>query len=133
MDHEIEGYVGLILELFKLVQGGRGDSDEADEVRQRMLDFSIVPEYREFLDHLYGDLHLLLGEGLYIKTTERGELMERLRGAMVRGDWPEVLELSRYALGASDSQIAFLRAVGWGQMDDRLWDIFIGYYQSISL
>jgi hypothetical protein len=120
-------YEDLLKELHRLIAEGKGDSDEADNVRE-IMEWPERKLTREELDRLEGlsaDLYMLQDNEVF-EPLEPGEdpaertpdrLMQRLRDAWAQADAETSLAVMRLGpLPLAQAQIAYLRAEAYEQL-----------------
>lgn len=113
----------LTLALHVLIRAGRGDDDEADQVREQMVDIweTLSPEHRALLDNLSGDLFMLAGD----EVLETGEALsssfaQAMKDAWQRQDWVAILALLRRSevrAVVPDHHAAYVRGRCWSSLD----------------
>jgi tetratricopeptide (TPR) repeat protein len=111
----------LTLELHVLIRAGRGNDDEADQVREQMVDIwqTLTPERRNLLDDLSGDLFMLAGNEEF--ETGEGTIPSKasFANAWKRQDWVELLSLTRNGglrAQLSDAVTAYFRGRCWSSL-----------------
>jgi hypothetical protein len=119
-----EDYVFLLEELHSLIAQGKGDTDEADRLRDSMDDFwdRLNPREIQLARGLSADLYSLVDSPLQEPQVGQDEMIEtcRLVGAAWNNkDWPLVLELLRERSHPyPPSQVALMRADCWSNLGD---------------
>lgn len=118
----VADYIGLLLELHGLMTAGRGESDEADAVRDRM-DAPWARLRRDELrlvDGLSADLYSLgVNRDATSATTANQSAFREFERAVSERDWPTVLEVIRANEEQLDAHtVAFLRAVCWAHLGE---------------
>lgn len=117
-------YVGLLRQLHALCVQGKGESPEADEIRDQMdrpwEDLS--PAERDLVRGLSADL-LWIIDGPVVPPVGRDESFQQYGPlyleARKRGDWPAALEALRHlAPYLPAPELAFLRGQAWRKLDD---------------
>ncbi len=117
-------FVGLLRRLHFLMAGGKGNTDEADAVRDEMddpwYDMSTVEQERS--RRLSADLYTL-GQNPEAPTGHDDTAVNSLRAAIRRAwgttDWEGILDLLRGSPGVLPPHAeAFLRGWAWNQMGD---------------
>jgi len=112
-----------LIQLHELIASGKGDSDEADQIRDRLdVTFSqLTSEERDRLDGVASDLFMLDGREEYQEhdVSERGQ--HRLSGALAdahrRNDWKSVLGLLRRGPSfVPPAQFAYIRGRAYEQL-----------------
>jgi tetratricopeptide (TPR) repeat protein len=132
-------YEALLKRLHRMIAEGRGDSDEADALRDEMdrPERQLSYEEMERLGGLSADLYMLQDDEVY-EPLEPGEdpadraperLRERVTEAWERGDAEDALALLRKgSVGFSQDQLAYIRARAYeklGHLDTAL--LFMRY------
>lgn len=111
----------LTLALHAIIRAGRGNDDEADQVREQMVDIweTLSPERRTLLDNLSGDLFMLAGD----EVLETGETPSRsfaqTMDAWQRDDWVATLTLLRRSevrATVPDHRVAYIRGRCWSSL-----------------
>lgn len=125
----------LLKELHRLISEGKGDSDEADAVREEMDEpwWKLTQEEQARLNGLSADLYMLQGAEVFEPLPQEERTRERLGAALKeakdRRDWQQVLALLRKGpVYLSPDEIAFIRAEAYkelGHLDTAL--MFIDY------
>lgn len=114
-----------MLRIRALMASGRGDDDEADELRERTLDtwHSLTPTELRFLQDASADLHALQGsERNPTSHSVDANALRSLGVAVEEQKWPSVLELLRYKVPQirEDYQLYFraraYRALGFPEL-----------------
>ncbi|EYF01210.1 Hypothetical protein CAP_8551 [Chondromyces apiculatus DSM 436] len=87
----------LTLDLHVLIRADRGNDDEADLVRERMVDIweTLSPERRALLDNLSGDLFMLAGDEVLDVGEDLVQPKAAFKDAWDRQDWVGSLALLR--------------------------------------
>jgi tetratricopeptide (TPR) repeat protein len=87
----------LTLELHVLIRAGRGSDEEADRVREQMVDIwqTLSAEHRALLDNLSGDLFMLAGDEELEAGEDPAPLKSIFADAWNRQDWGDLLSLVR--------------------------------------
>jgi len=129
----LEHYTGRLIQLFDLMAEGKGDSDEADKLRDSMDGYAdegnVTPQERELLENLSGDLYQIQGKGVFCKLPDEngspGFLLKsakraELKSLIVEKKWPEVLKLLRFSLNLPDWEVALYRGMAWEGFDPRV-------------
>jgi hypothetical protein len=117
-------YVRLLRGLHQLLVEGKGDSPEADELRDRM-DIpweTLSPEQRDSVGGLAADLNWIR-RGPIPGKTSKDELFREDAPAVLRaredGNWHDVLRsLRRLAWYYPPADLAHLRGEAWSQLGD---------------
>jgi tetratricopeptide (TPR) repeat protein len=115
-------FVGLLRKLHELIAQGKGDSDEAEVVRDAMdgpwSDLTHVE--KELSQGLSGDLYSLTGDEVYAPEGRSNPVQEsELKAAWEAEDYDRVLTLlHRPAPFLKADEIAFMRAHCWAQLGD---------------
>jgi len=142
MDKSYEKYTDLILKLMGLIADGRGDTDEADDVRD---DLDVwhhqgpgkpPREIPKWLEDLTGDLYMLQDQSMYFILPE-GETVEdhllRLDNAVKSNRWEEVLNLLKGSLGLKESVIAEYRGLAWLALGyERVAEPFLSFAEKLK-
>jgi|GEM_PF-907384 len=127
-------YVKLLIEVHRLIQEGKGDTDEADKVREQMNEpwYEMTDEEQKRLQWLSHDLYAL-AEGsvqpIAMAPEERARYGSEWGRAYAARDWDRALELLRHPprdiplhyvafiqariwehLGAPEAALAFMQA-----------------------
>lgn len=112
-------FVRLQLELHKLFQVGRQDSNEADNVRSEMEHYWWQLSEREqaLMEGLSADL-FTIGGAREINKIESPFTANNLQRIVETGDWPKVLESIRdHEASFPPFAAAYLRGVAWMHLD----------------
>jgi hypothetical protein len=116
-------YERLLRELHRLIAEGRGDTEEADLIRDDMdvPERKLSREEQDRLDGLSADLYMLQEDEVFEpvdpdeRTTQR--LGVELKSAWDRGDWETVLKLLRKGPAfLSQDRIAYMRAKAYEEL-----------------
>src|SRR5437764_923770 len=109
-----------LLRLQALMAAGRGETDEAEAVREDLFDAwrQLGASEVARLDGLSADLYMLTDEEVFTKADPAERIRERLgprlRAAWERHDWDGVLALLRTGPDFLDrAQVAYLRGRCW--------------------
>src|SRR6187399_3211490 len=111
----------LTLRLHVLIRAGRGSEEEADRVREQMVDIwqTLSPEHRALLDNLSGDLFMLAGD----EELDAGEGASPSKAAFAdawnRQDWVGLLALVRrreLRMQIPDAVAAYFRGRCWSSL-----------------
>jgi hypothetical protein len=119
-----QNYVLLLKDLHSLIAQGKGDTDEADRLRDSMDDFwdRLNPQEIQLARGLSTDLYTLVDSALQGQHVGQDEMVEtcRLVGAAWNNkDWALVLELLRERPHPyPPSQVALMRADCWSNLGD---------------
>lgn len=118
----LSAYIGMLLDLHELIRTGRGDSAEADELRDRMdapwrrLEASEIA----LVDGLSADLHTL---GVKRDAPDRdasdGDESKRFEQAFQQEDWASALEAIRTnEPRLAPRTVSFCRGVCWAHLGE---------------
>lgn len=91
-------YESATIHVHRLIREGQGDSDEADMLREQMVDTwrTLTPEQQSLLSGLSGDLYMLQKEEAFEPSSSSPqELLAHLRDAWMHQRWANVLSLLR--------------------------------------
>src|SRR5687767_10165503 len=119
VEHEL-----LLLELHDLIASGRGESEQAEAVRDK-LDRTynrLSPHEIERLNGLSHDLYMLSGDELPLPPNRRivrnhAEFTAKTTDAWQRGDWEQILVLLRQGMPSiSTDKLAYTRARAYNQL-----------------
>jgi len=119
-----QDYVFLLEELHSLIAQGKGDTDEADRLRDSMDDFwdRLNPREIQLARGLSADLYTLVDNPPQEQQVGQDEMVETCRlveAAWNNKDWALVLELLRERPHPYPrSQVALMRAVCWSNLGD---------------
>ena len=117
-------YVRLLRNLHALIAQGKGDSDEADRLRDLMDDpwYQMSPEEIRRVRGLSADLYTLVdppSPPQQVDQEKIDEFDQLSAGAGENGDWDRVLELFReHPHSHPPHSVAFIRAVAWDKFGD---------------
>jgi hypothetical protein len=110
-------YERLLQELHHLMAEGKGDTEEADALREEMDEpwWALRREERARLDGLSADLYMLQDQEVFEPLDPSERTPERLgvalKAAWDQGDWESLLELLRKGpMFLSPERIAYIRA-----------------------
>jgi tetratricopeptide (TPR) repeat protein len=111
----------LTLALHVLIRAGRGDDDEADRVREQMVDIweTLSPERRALLDNLSGDLFMLAGDEVLDVGEDPVRSKAAFQDAWNRRDWAALLALLRRGelrARVPDHSAAYFRGRCWSSL-----------------
>ena len=80
LDNALIQYTNLIMDLHEFMAAGKSDDDEADEIREQLMDMQIKKKVPSYADDLSGDLYMLVNEDMYCVLPEGNTKKEyRLR------------------------------------------------------
>lgn len=120
--HYVE-YIRLLLELHALMAQGNGETEAADELREKMVRpwTQLDPREMSRLRGLSADLYMLEGDELpeHVEPAERSpqRLTAGWQAAWNAKDWDELLALLRIGLPFLDqAQVAYLRGRCWAEL-----------------
>ncbi len=113
----------MTLEVHRLIAQEKGDTPEADTLREKMYDvwLSLSPGHQALLDNLSGDLYMLQGEESLEQSEDAKQTLHDLGAAGTAKNWVLALELLRYRLPIDEHQIAYFRGRCYGEL---------GYHQA---
>jgi len=127
-----------ILQLHELMADGRGDDEDADVLRDEIVDLQRDLDWldEDISNALSGDLYMLQEEDLYVKTNEieRQALLIRLLWAVSeqsRENALVILKLLRYNMGISRTRIAEYRYYVWRCLNPVVGNAFRSYWEKL--
>ena len=126
-----EKYTTCTLRLHFLMAEGKGDGEEADELREELDDVHglLTGPIADVAENLSGDLYMLSDEDMYIMTTtaEKKALKTELKRAIRYKKWLRVLEILRYSLNLPRDYIAMVRGIVWMNFNTTVSRAFLEY------
>jgi tetratricopeptide (TPR) repeat protein len=133
-------YERLLMALHRLIAEGKGDTDEADAVREQMEwpERNLSRDEMDRLNGLSADLYMLQGNEIFESLPQEERTRETLgialKEAKDRRDWQKVLDLLRKGpVFLTSDQIAFIRTQAYkelGHLETAL--AFIEYAASLE-
>jgi tetratricopeptide (TPR) repeat protein len=118
----VSEYIGLLLQLHELMTAGRGGSDEADVVRDRMDApwARLRRDELKLVDGLSADLYSLgVNRAAAPATPANAAALRDFERAVRERRWPTVLEIIRENEEHLDARtVAYLRAASWAQLGE---------------
>ena len=123
MNSEYLKYLRLTLALHIMLKQGKGESAEADLLREEVLPTwaRLTEHERERLNGLSADLYMLEGDEMHVHADPadrtRGRFGPRFKAAWGRQDWDEVLKLLRIGPDFLGQDVnAYLRGRCWQEL-----------------
>lgn len=116
MDKQTLKYTNLIVDLLDLIGEGKCDTDEADDVRDKLDEIKLPDGTPRYIEDLAGDLYMTHGDDMYFALGEeetKEDYLLRLDNAIKADRWGEVLELLKASLGLDRALIAEYRGRAW--------------------
>ena len=116
---DIQEYKTLLVDLHRLIADGKSDSEEADDVRDRILDIwhRLSEDEIAWLDGVSADLFMLQNDEVF-EPSDRpfDRLQSQLRTAFEENDWNRVLTLLRKGIPLPADQLAHLRSICYDRL-----------------
>jgi tetratricopeptide (TPR) repeat protein len=118
-------YARLLLQLHPLIEQGKGDTEEADAIRERMEEpwYAMTEQEQERFRWLSADLYALAEGGpkpIEMNTQERADYGRRFGEALRARDWDHLLDLLRRPpKDTATDAVVFLQARFWDHLGDR--------------
>ena len=123
-------YTNLILALLELIDNSKGDSNEADIIRDEISDlFDLLSEEeKQYVKDLTGDLYMVYNREMYFSVTDKERYKNILVISIHNQDWITVLEMLRFNLGLSSEYIAAYRGRAWSEGKYKHLKIALKFY-----
>jgi len=135
MDKQLLKHTNLLMDIYELIADGKGNTDEADDIRDQ-LEMSIIPlDTPQFIHNLSGDLYMIMEEDMYFALPEgdkKEDYILRLNNAVDADQWEEVLDLLKFSLDLDRALIAEYRGRAWEHIgNERAAKAFLSYAKKL--
>lgn len=121
-------YIDHLIEVHNLIANNKGDSQEADDIRDSMdyLWSNFTEDDHKWLDNLSGELYMLSGQDMYciVPDAEKIILKQELINSINNQNWFHVIEILQNALDLPLPLIASYRALAWTHKSPKVANLF---------